>query len=159
MAERARDLLSRRSSNLGRLLFRGYRGINNEVLAKLEAAGHGGLRLGHVAVLSNVDLDGGTRPVVLADRAGVTKQAIGPVVRELENLGYVSTEPDPSDGRAKLVRFTAAGRAVILDAQPIIDGIEDGLRRQLGAQNFHSLLRLLAQLLASFDEGDAHPQS
>jgi DNA-binding MarR family transcriptional regulator len=47
-----------------------------------------------------------TRQVALAERAGVTKQAIGPVVRELEQLGYVRTGPDPADHRAKLVSLT-----------------------------------------------------
>lgn len=152
------DLTTRRATNLGRLLFRGYRVINAYLLDELSSAGHTGLRLGHVGVLSNLDLDDGTRPVTLAERAGVTKQSIGPVVRELEHLGYVATAPDPSDGRAKLVSLTPAGRQVIDQAQPIIDRIEDAARANIGPARFEMLVGLLADLLVGFDEGDAHPR-
>jgi len=109
-------------------------------------------------VLSNLDLTSGTRLVALAERAGVTKQAIGPVVRELEDLGYVSTAPDPSDGRAKLVIFTRAGRQVIDEAQPIINRIERSIRKELTGPGFTTLIDLLNTLLAGFDEGDATPR-
>lgn len=152
------ELLTRRQTNIGRLLFRGYRVINAELLHDLRAAGHTGLRLGHVGVLSNLDFDIGTRLVTLAERAGVTKQAIGPVVRELETIGYVSTASDPTDGRAKLVTLTPAGRQVIEQAQPIIDRIEATLSGKLGPGAFDTLVGLLDRLLDGFDEGDAHPQ-
>jgi DNA-binding MarR family transcriptional regulator len=152
------DLFARRRTNLGRLLFRGYRAINVGLLEELRAQGHGQLRLGHVAVLSNLDLSGGTRLVVIAERAGVTKQAIGPVARELESMGYVSIAADPSDGRAKLVSLTAAGRQVIDHAQPIIDRIEGEVRDNLGPAGFETLVKLLNNLLDDFDEGDAYPE-
>jgi DNA-binding MarR family transcriptional regulator len=152
------DLLARRRTNLGRLLFRGYRAINVGLLEELRAKGHGRLRLGHVVVLSNLDFSGGTRLVAIAERAGVTKQAVGPVARELESMGYVSTAADPSDGRAKLVSLTAAGRQVIEHAQPIIDRIEDEVRHNLGPAGFETLVSLLNNLLDDFDEGDAYPE-
>ena len=136
------DLTTRRATNLGRLMFRGYRVINARLLDELSGAGHTALRLGHVGVLSNLDLTAGTRLVTLAERAGVTKQAIGPVVRELERLGYLLTAPDPDDGRAK----------------PIIDRIEDSVRASLGPAGFETLAGLLGELLDGFDEGDAHPR-
>ena len=111
-----------------------------------------------VAVLSNLDLSHGTRLVTIAERAGVTKQAIGPVVRELEAMGYVSTDADPSDGRAKLASLTPAGRQVIDQAQPIIDRIEGTVRANLGPAGFELLVRLLGDLLDGFDEGDAYPE-
>jgi DNA-binding MarR family transcriptional regulator len=152
------DLLMRRRTNLGRLLFRGYRAINAALLDELRAAGHPKLRLGHVAVLSNLDLSVGTRLVTVAERAGVTKQAIGPVVRELEKIGYLETASDPSDGRAKLVSFTPEGRRVIEQAQPMIDRIEAAVRGNLGPTGFETLETLLVHLLDGFEEGDAHPE-
>lgn len=151
------DLSTRRATNLGRLMFRGYRVINARLLDGLGESGHTALRLGHVGVLSNLDLTEGTRLVTLAERAGVTKQAIGPVVRELESIGYLLTAPDPDDGRAKLVSLTPAGRQVIDQAQPIIDRIEDSVRATLGPAGFEALARLLGELLDGFEEGDAHP--
>ncbi len=152
-----RSLADRRRGNLGRLLFRGYRAINLRLLDELRAAGHPGLRLGHVGVLSNLDYDQGTRQVAVAERAGVTKQAIGPVVRELERLGYVRTDPDPTDHRATLVSLTETGRQVIEHAQPVIDQIEDSIRASIGPDQYAELEHLLVSLLAGFAEGDAYP--
>jgi DNA-binding MarR family transcriptional regulator len=153
----ANPLTAHRRGNLGRMLFRGYRSINMTLLEELKATGHQGLRLGHVGVLSNLDYAQGTRQVSLAERAGVTKQAVGPVVRELERLGYVSTHPDPTDHRAKLVSLTDTGRQVIEHAQPIIDRIENSIRANLGAAQYQQLQQLLLALLAGFEEGDAYP--
>ena len=110
-----------------------------------------------MAVLSNLNLSSGTRLVVIGELAGVTQQAIGPVARELASLGYVNTAADPSDGRAKLVSLTAAGRQVIEHAQPIIDRIEGEVRDNLGPAGFETLVGLLNNLLDEFDEGDAFP--
>ena len=153
-----RDLVARRQTNLGRLLIRGYRAINLGLLEQLRGAGEAHLRFGHLTVLTNLDLSGGTRQVTIAERAGVTKQSVGPIVRELEALGYVRTQPDPTDRRATLVSLTPAGRRVIDAAQPLIDQIEDRLRSRLGEAAFDTLVGLLGQLLACFDEGDAYPQ-
>ena len=51
----------------------------------------------------------GARPTVLAQRAGITKQAISQLVRELEARGYLEQVPDPTDTRAKIVRLTKRG--------------------------------------------------
>jgi hypothetical protein len=44
--------------------------------------------------------------------AAITRQAIGQLVDELEDLGYVQRTTDPADGRAQLVLFTRRGRAM-----------------------------------------------
>jgi DNA-binding MarR family transcriptional regulator len=153
-----RDLVRRRRTNLGRLLIRGYRAINLSLLDELRGAGDPQLRFGHFKVLTNLDLTGGTRQVTIAERAGVTKQSVGPIVRELEAMGYVRTQPDPHDRRATLVSLTSAGRRVIDNAQPLIDRIEDSIRSRMGEAPFEMLIELLGRLLEGFDEGDAYPQ-
>jgi DNA-binding MarR family transcriptional regulator len=52
---------------------------------------------------------GGTRISVLAAKAGVSRQAMGVTVREVEALGYIALTPDPSDARATLVTLTDLG--------------------------------------------------
>jgi len=56
--------------------------------------------------------EGGTRSTVLAQRAGVTKQAMSQLVRLMERQGYLEQIPDPNDTRAKVVRMTRRGEAV-----------------------------------------------
>jgi len=49
----------------------------------------------------------------VAERAGVSKQAVNHVLRDLEHLGYLELRPDPDDSRARLVELTERGRALV----------------------------------------------
>ncbi len=40
-------------------------------------------------------------------------------LKPLERRGFIETEADPTDKRARLLRLTPAGRAVLIDAVPI----------------------------------------
>lgn len=63
-----------------------------------------GLTRSHTRLLPHLDL-AGTRSTELAERMDVTKQAVSQLVGDLEEMGMLERVPDPSDGRAKLVRF------------------------------------------------------
>jgi DNA-binding MarR family transcriptional regulator len=99
---------TRERPHLGVLLGRARRRIDEELQERLTQAGFEGLRVGHGAVFSFLPTTG-ARLTELAQRGRMTKQAMGEVVRELEALGYVERQPDPTDGRAKVVRFTDMG--------------------------------------------------
>src|SRR3712207_4666682 len=82
-----------------------------ELHGRLAAAGHGDIREGHGCVFGFIEPEG-SRLTSLAERSGLTKQAVGEAVDDLQRLGYVERVPDPSDGRAKLVRLTEKGASV-----------------------------------------------
>jgi DNA-binding MarR family transcriptional regulator len=112
----------------------------------LPAEGFEDIRPSHsVGVFRTVD-PGGTRPGELARRAGVTPQAMAEFVRYLEGRGYVERIPDPSDGRARLVRLTAKGREAAVAAHTVMDGIEERWKRTLGAKRFAELKQMLSEL-------------
>lgn len=77
------------------------------------------LQTAQAKVLVHLDLEG-TRLTDLAQRAGISKQAMGKLVDELENLGYVSRATH-SDGRAKTIQFTAQGLDLLQDSAAIVD--------------------------------------
>jgi DNA-binding MarR family transcriptional regulator len=52
-----------------------------------------------------------SNPARLARAFQVTKGAMTNTLQRLELLGYVAIDPDPSDGRGKVVRLTPQGRA------------------------------------------------
>jgi DNA-binding MarR family transcriptional regulator len=54
----------------------------------------------------------GRRPSSIAERAGVSKQAVNHVLRDLERLGYVRLVADADDRRARVVRLTERGRGL-----------------------------------------------
>jgi DNA-binding MarR family transcriptional regulator len=111
------------SDELGRLLLRAVRAVNEQVITRLVALGHPSIRGPHTAVFANLDT-GGTRAVILAQRAGMTRQSMSNLIRELETSGYVDVQPDPEDGRAALVRLTPRGEQFCLDAARIITEVE-----------------------------------
>ena len=53
----------------------------------------------------------GSRLTDLAQRAGMSKQAMGTLVNQCEAWGMVQRTDDPGDARAKRVQFTAIGLA------------------------------------------------
>jgi DNA-binding MarR family transcriptional regulator len=112
----------------------------------LPARGFDDIRPSHsVSVLRTVDPEG-TRPGELARRAGVSPQAMAEFVRYLEERGYVERVPDPTDGRARLVRLTARGREASAAAHTVFSAIEDRWKRTLGPQRYKQLKEMLSEL-------------
>lgn len=135
-----------RQQHVGRLLHRAARAYNVLALDKLHARGHTDLSLAHTNLLPHLDV-GGTRIVTLAERAGMTKQAAGQLVAELEAHGYVERAPDPDDRRATRVQFTAKGWRYLLDAQDVKRAIEDEYRALLGEAAWAGLDAALRRLV------------
>ena len=54
----------------------------------------------------------------------MTKQSVGEVTSDLEQRGYVERVPDPSDGRAKIIRLTERGARRRTLGLQLIDEIE-----------------------------------
>ena len=100
----------------------------------------------HSAVFAQIDPNG-SRLTDLAHRANITPQAMAQRVDELEELGYVTREPDPSDGRAKLIVLTDEGRAAIEAGKRTISELEGRIDEIIGPDGHQTLRRLLTQLL------------
>jgi DNA-binding MarR family transcriptional regulator len=91
------------------------------------------IRVTHGCVFGNIDPEG-TRLTELAARARMTKQSVGEVTSDLEQRGYVERVPDPSDGRAKIIRLTERGRAAQALGVGLIDEIEQEWAERFGAE-------------------------
>ncbi|MBA3800495.1 MAG: MarR family transcriptional regulator [Geodermatophilaceae bacterium] len=105
----------------------------------------------HSAVFAQIAPEG-SRLTELARRANMSPQAMGELVDELEQLGYVFRRPDPTDRRAKLITLTKNGQACIAAGIATIDGIEQQLTDRLSDRGHKQLRSLLTKLL---DEDDA----
>ena len=130
---------------LGPLLSRASRAFDAEVHGRLVALGYDDVRVAHGAVFARLDPAGAT-VADLARRAGMTKQAMGELVDDLEAKGYLRRVPDPRDARAKLVRLTASGERHVADARQVLAAVERDIGRRLGARRLRDLRGILRSI-------------
>jgi len=104
----------------------------------------GRLGIAHARLMA--DLGPGARPTDLARTLGITKAAVGQLLNMLEAQGLVERAPDPSDGRAQLVRATAKARRLYRIGRRELDRIESEWLAILGARGLAALERALVQL-------------
>jgi DNA-binding MarR family transcriptional regulator len=101
----------------------------------------------HSAVFAQID-PSGSRLTELAHRANITPQAMGELIDELEDLGYLTRQPDPTDRRAKLIMLTEDGLAAVEAGRQTIVGLEKRITEILGAEGHKELREMLTKLLA-----------
>ena len=112
----------------------------------LRERGHADLQPSHQIVFASLARTG-TRLTALAERAAMSKQAMGQLVDDLERLSYVERVPDPADGRAKIVRLTHQGALFMDDAADVVSGIWQDYAALLGPSELAQLQSRLDQLL------------
>lgn len=121
--------------------------FERELYPSLHAAGFGDLRPGHGCVFGTITAEG-ERLTVLAERANLTKQAVGEVVSELERAGYVERVPDPQDGRAKIIRLTERGEAAWTYGQNLIRSVREQWGERYGKERVDTMVELLHEIIA-----------
>jgi len=133
---------------IGALLRVPAQAIHRRIIRELNAAGFDELHLPHIAVLQFPGPDG-VRPGILAERAGMSRQAMNQLLRSLEGLGYIVRSDAPGEGRARIVRFTKRGRAAYSKVHDILGDIEREWSVELGPKRFAQLKELLMRVWES----------
>jgi DNA-binding MarR family transcriptional regulator len=118
-----------------------------EFRERLVEAGHTSLRPGHGCVFRFIH-QGGSRLTDLACSAGMSKQAVGEVVDDLERLGYVARDADPADRRAKVIKLTKTGEEAHRTALEIFADVERRLADRYGAERVQVLRELVEEAYA-----------
>ena len=148
MSDLEKNLLEMRDKNVGRLFQRVARAYSERAVELLHEKGFADITLFHTALISNLDAEG-TRITTLADRAGVTKQAMGQLAHELEQKGYIERKKDVSDARASLVCFTELGKDFLRAAFAVKLTIETEYAALLGEKELVELRNQLEKLAGS----------
>ena len=104
------------------MLFVANRALEQRAFDAVVAAGITDITLAQARVAARIGPDG-SRVSELAEQARVTKQSASFLVEQLEAAGYVERIPDPSDGRARLVRLTARARRVAQAANAEVERV------------------------------------
>jgi DNA-binding MarR family transcriptional regulator len=111
------------------------------------------LRGSHTQVFECLDREG-TRLTTLAERARMSHQAMGEMVDELTRHGYLERVPDPADGRARLIRPTARGRAELARAADQLRLLHDRWQRELRDVTVVQVVEALQTLIRICAETD-----
>ncbi len=130
---------------LGILLFVANRALEQRAFDAVVAAGITDITLAQARVAARIGPDG-TRVSELAAQARVTKQSAAFLVEQLEAAGYVQRVPDPTDGRARLVRLTARADRVITAANAEVERVLAEWADHVGAGRLRQVYEVLRDL-------------
>jgi DNA-binding MarR family transcriptional regulator len=122
---------------------------------RLREDGFEHVREGHGCVFGFIDIENGSRLTELAERAGLTKQAVGEAATELERLGYAERVPDPTDRRAKIIKLTPSGVEACLTGRRIFAEIEREWAEEFGEELVANMREAAERIAAS--EREAAP--
>ncbi|PTQ10879.1 MarR family transcriptional regulator [Sphingomonas oleivorans] len=102
-------------------------------------------------------LGDGTRPGVLADELGVEGPSLARILDQLVRSGLIERHPDPTDGRAKTLHLTAAGRALAEQAEMIMAVIREKLFAGIADEDIDTTIRVLTRMEEALNAADMTP--
>ncbi len=137
---------------MAQLLFKCARLFNEQAITLVrERSGLSIIRTAHTQLFPHIDLEG-TRLTELARRLGISKQAVGQLVNELEEIGTLERIPDPDDRRAKRIRFSRVGQQGLLEGLGILREMEAEIAHEIGEKQLRTLHKTLLALLNTLEE-------
>jgi len=99
-----------------------------------------------ITALDRLAAEGPLRVSDLAEREAMTQPGVTMLVHRMAESGYAERVPDPTDGRAALVRITDAGRAVLAERLAIRSEVLRNRLAQLSDDDQRALLDALPAL-------------
>jgi DNA-binding MarR family transcriptional regulator len=122
--------------------------------AAFAAAGLDGIRPAQSVALVPL-ATGGLHASDLADRLGVSRQAVAQAVSALERNGYVTREPNPDDARAQIIELTPRGRQALRLMRSNALDVQKRWQHTLGPQRFDEFRTTLRMLIDAEGGADA----
>ena len=155
-------LAAARARSLGHVLFECARLLDEWAQEEVNRqAGERVARPAFMRLLPFLDTTG-IRPTELASRVDVTKQAVGQSLAALEAMRFVEVVPDPTDGRATLVRLTKFGVEANHHGLSVLSGLERQLEEHVGREKmkrtFDGLTAMHAALAERRQGYPGHPK-
>jgi DNA-binding MarR family transcriptional regulator len=127
------------------------RSFNLHMVEMTHAAGRPEIKPSHNAVVAHLPSGTPRRAADLAAAAGMTRQSMGELVRELVDLGLVEMVPDPDDRRAKLVSWTEEGLSMARTGKRHLAAIEQRLEAEFG-EDYEAARRVLERVAHVLDD-------
>lgn len=127
------------------MLFVANRALEQRAFDAVVAAGITDITLAQARVAARIGPHG-SRVSDLAEQARVTKQSAAFLVEQLEAAGYVERVPDPTDGRARLVRLTARARRLVQAADAEVQRVLAEWADHVGEERLRQMHETLRDL-------------
>lgn len=144
MPDQPHDALA--AAELTFLLGMAFQLLHGEFVDRVAAAGGGDVRPVH-AMAFQILRRGGATSTELAAQLGVTKQATGQILDQLEERGYVVRSAHPDGGRRRLVELTERAHAYLGLAGGVLHRLEAQVAGDLGEEDVRELRAGLAALI------------
>jgi DNA-binding MarR family transcriptional regulator len=121
-----------------------------DMVRRAQADGHAEVKMAHNSVFGTLHAEG-ARAADMAARAGITRQSMGEVIRDMVGLDLLEMRSDPEDGRAKVVRYSEHGLAVASDGFRYLGELERRFADEFGEQEYEVVRDVLARLIDVLD--------
>lgn len=124
---------------------------------EFKACGYADIKLAHIPVLMNIDVEGTTNNV-LATRTKVTKQAMSKVIKELQEMGYIRTKVSAADKRIVTLLLTERGKRLVVDARHRSLALNEEFKKVLGEKAYDKMIDHMLMILAHMEQRSSSGQ-
>jgi len=138
------------------LVDRANRALQSDMVREAHRRGHPEIKYAHNAVFGTL-LEEGSRASDMAVRAGITRQSMGEIVREMVEMGILEMRPDPDDGRAKLVSYTTYGLEFAREGYQHIIDLEKQFAEEFGQEEYETARTILERLVPMLQQAEDNP--
>ena len=127
------------------LVEKAARALKVDMLRHAHTLGHTKIQTSHNAVFATLPPEG-ARSADMAQRAGITRQSMGEIIRDMVALGFLEMVPDPTDGRAKIVKWSDYGKKVASGGYDHIIELDRVFREKFGDADVDTTYRVLQEI-------------
>lgn len=128
-----------------------HRELRADMIRVAHQRGHALIKPAHNDVFATLPLEG-ARASDMAANAGITRQSMGEIIRELVDLDLLEMRPDPTDRRAKIVTFSPQGLEFTRAGMQHIIDLEQRFADEFGAEDYETARRVLEGIVALLRE-------
>lgn len=152
-AERRR-VASGQIDHIGVPLWQSSTAFTRRMIETVQASGFDDISIADSELLPYLSLEG-TSLSEIADRKGISRQAVHQSVHSLIKRGYLELAPHPADARARIARHTAKGLSLVETLQGVKSDLHDEALAAIGPRKMKDLTKTLDVLFRALSDPSA----
>lgn len=143
-----REAPAERKPLVGALLRLAHESVTGQIVESLFELGFDDLPTGHFTVVQPLWSEPkGMRLAELAAKAGGSELAVGALVAQLEDRGYVERKADPTARGSKLLYLGERGKALVSTTRLIVEAVETRWAERVGKERIEALRETLTAIV------------